>query len=84
MANRINEYGKYYLAEVVWRGKPYRLQLFFPYLNKPQRGDIQKQADKVYPGCRVYSYSESEYKIKQIPLFLALESERAKIDETLL
>jgi hypothetical protein len=73
MAARLNEYGKYYHVELVWRGRMYRVQIFFPKLNKPQRVDIQTQASKIYPGCRIISYLETD-KIEDVPAFLAFES----------
>lgn len=71
-AARLNEYGKYYYVELVWRGRPYRVQIFFPQLNKPQRQQIQKQANKIYPGARILSYVEAG-RTPDLPMLFALD-----------
>tara|TARA_B100001778_G_scaffold107001_1_gene87583 strand:+ start:452 stop:685 length:234 start_codon:yes stop_codon:yes gene_type:complete len=71
-AARLNEYGKYYYVELVWRGRPYRVQIFFPKLNKPQRQDIQKQAGKIYPGARIISYVEAS-RSNDLPMLFAID-----------
>ena len=71
-AARLNEYGKYYFVELVWRGRPYNVQIFFPQLRKPQRQEIKKQANKIYPGARIVSYVEAD-KNKELPMLFAIE-----------
>tara|TARA_Y100000996_G_scaffold308561_1_gene245258 strand:+ start:144 stop:377 length:234 start_codon:yes stop_codon:yes gene_type:complete len=71
-ASRLNEYGKYYYVELVWRGRMYRVQIFFPSLGKPQRQQIQKQANKIYPGARILSYVEAG-RSNDLPMLFALD-----------
>ncbi len=71
-AVRLNEYGKYYYVELVWRGRMYRVQIFFPSLQKPQRQEIQRQANKIYPGSRILSYVEAG-KTPELPMIYALD-----------
>ena len=74
MAARLNEYGKYYHVETLSGVEGCTAsRYFFPKLNKPQRVDIQTQASKIYPGCRIISYLETD-KIEDVPAFLAFES----------
>ena len=73
MASRLNEYGKYYYVELVWRGRMYRVQIFFPSLQKPQRLEIQKQANKIYPCARILSYVEAGI-TPDLPMLYALDT----------
>ena len=45
-------------VSLVWRGKYYTIQFFFPGLKKPTRADIQDNIQKVYPGAKVNAYYE--------------------------
>ena len=45
-------------VSLVWRGKYYTIQFFFPGLKKPSRAEIQDSIQKIYPGARVNAYYE--------------------------
>ena len=57
-----------------WFGvvETYRVQIFFPKLGKPQRQDIQKQANKIYPGARILSYVEAS-RSPDLPMLFAID-----------
>ena len=44
---------------VMWRGKYYGVQLFFPQIKLPNRREITDAANKVYPESKVITYSVS-------------------------
>jgi hypothetical protein len=46
---------------LTFRGKMYAIQMFFPSIVKPSRGEVQAQIEKVYPGGKVRSYDISDY-----------------------
>jgi len=48
-------------AVLLWRGKAYSLQMFFPSPKVPNRKEIQDELRKVYPGCNL-----TYYQIKQL------------------
>ena len=43
-------------VSLVWRGRYYTIQFFFPGLKKPSRAEIQDNIQKVYPGAKVNAY----------------------------
>ena len=45
-------------VSLVWRGRYYTPQIFFPSLKKPSRKDVNDSIQKVYPGARVNAYYE--------------------------
>ena len=45
-------------VSLVWRGRYYTIQFFFPGLKKPTRAEIQDSIQKVYPGAKVNAYYE--------------------------
>ncbi len=45
-------------VSLVWRGRYYNIQFFFPGLKKPSRAEIQDNIQKVYPGAKVNAYYE--------------------------
>ena len=45
-------------VSLVWRGRYYTIQFFFPGLKKPSRAEIQDSIQKIYPGARVNAYYE--------------------------
>jgi len=45
-------------VSLVWRGRYYTIQFFFPGLKKPTRAEIQDNIQKVYPGAKVNAYYE--------------------------
>ena len=44
---------------VLWRGRYYGLQMFFPQVKVPNRREIADAVDKVYPEAKVVTYSVS-------------------------
>ena len=61
MATRIpTMYGRYYVISLVWRGMQFTVPVYRASLSKMQRPQAQKICDKMYPGCRVLSYHESD------------------------
>ena len=45
-------------VSLVWRGRYYTIQFFFPGLKKPSRAEIQDSIQKIYPGAKVNAYYE--------------------------
>ncbi len=75
MASRIpTMYGRYYVLNVVWRGREYTANVFRSKLQKLQRPQAQKIADSIYPGSRVVSYHESDATDKTV--FMTSESKK--------
>jgi len=61
MATRIpTMYGRYYVISFVWRGRQMTFTAYRSSLSKMQRPQAQKLCDKMYPGCRVISFHESD------------------------
>ena len=61
MATRIpTMYGRYYVISLVWRGRQFTFTAYRATLSKMQRPQAQKLCDKMYPGCRVISFHESD------------------------
>jgi len=54
--------GNIILVNLNWRGKYYMMKMFFPHTTKPNRGEVQSQIEKVYPGAKVQSYQVSDIK----------------------
>jgi len=54
--------GNIILVNLNWRGKYYMMKIFFPHTTKPNRGEVQSQIEKVYPGAKVQSYQVSDIK----------------------
>jgi len=56
---------------LMWRAKYYNIQMFFPQLKIPNRREIADEANKVYPGCKVVTYSpcqiQSNVPVIQVP-----------------
>ena len=69
-------YGRYYVLTLVWRGREYTITVFRSKLQKLQRPQAQKIADKVYPGSRVIKYHESDP--TDSPVVLSTEGYRPK------
>ena len=53
-------YGRYYVISLVWRGRQFTFTAYRATLSKMQRPQAQKLCDKMYPGCRVISFHESD------------------------
>ena len=70
-------YGRYYVLTLVWRGREYTITVFRSKLQKPQRPQAQKIADKVYPGSRVIKYHESDP--TDSPVVLSTEGYKPKV-----
>ena len=47
---RIQEYGNVYTIIVLWRGKSYRLQIFFQGTQRPSKDEVKLEVEKIYPG----------------------------------
>ena len=61
MATRIpTMYGRYYVISFIWRGRQMTFTAYRASLSKMQRPQAQKLCDKMYPGCRVISFHESD------------------------
>ena len=61
MATRIpTMYGRYYVISFIWRGRQMTFTVYRANLSKMQRPQAQKICDKMYPGCRVISFHESD------------------------
>ena len=61
MATRIpTMYGRYYVISLIWRGRQFTFTAYRANLSKMQRPQAQKLCDKMYPGCRVISFHESD------------------------
>ena len=73
MATRIpTMYGRYYVISFIWRGRQMTFTAYRSSLSKMQRPQAQKLCDKMYPGCRVISFHESD--ATDGPVVLAMES----------
>jgi len=61
MATRIpTMYGRYYVISFIWRGRQMTFTAYRASLSRMQRPQAQKICDKMYPGCRVISFHESD------------------------
>ena len=61
MATRIHTmYGRYYVISFIWRGRQMTFTVYRANLSRMQRPQAQKLCDKMYPGCRVISFHESD------------------------
>ena len=61
MATRIpTMYGRYYVISFIWRGRQMTFTVYRASLSRMQRPQAQKICDKMYPGCRVISFHESD------------------------
>jgi hypothetical protein len=69
--------GNIIVAMVIWRGKTYTLQMFFPSGKRPTRTEVQDQVRKVYPDSRLTYFNIRDYEPGQ-PL---LQVEEAKVDK---
>ena len=50
---RYNEIGQTVVVHLMWRGKPYILQMFFPGAKFPTRQEITRQVEGIYPNAVV-------------------------------
>jgi len=53
--------GNIIVAMVIWRGKTYTLQMFFPSGKRPTRTEVQDQVRKVYPDSRLTYFNIRDY-----------------------
>ena len=73
MATRIpTMYGRYYVISFIWRGRQMTFTVYRANLSRMQRPQAQKLCDKMYPGCRVISFHESD--ATDGPVVLTMES----------
>jgi hypothetical protein len=48
--------GKIYLVDFLWRGKPTRVQMFFPSMKRPSPEDIKKQLNRTFKDSSLKKY----------------------------
>ncbi len=53
------QYGHNFSVTLMWRAKYYNIQMFFPQIRMPTRREISDEANKVYPNCKVITYTPS-------------------------
>jgi hypothetical protein len=53
------QYGHNFSVTLMWRAKYYNIQMFFPQIRMPNRREISDEANKVYPNCKVITYTPS-------------------------
>jgi len=53
------QYGHNFSVTLIWRAKYYNIQMFFPQIRMPNRREISDEANKVYPNCKVITYTPS-------------------------
>ena len=81
MATRIpTMYGRYYVISLVWRGRQFTFTAYRASLSKMQRPQAQKLCDKMYPGCRVLSFHESDATDGPVVLTMEEAPKGAKYD----
>ena len=54
------EYGNLLAVVVIWRGRSLMIKMFFPQATMPKREDVQREVQKVYPGCKVTQFRRTE------------------------
>jgi len=81
MATRIpTMYGRYYVISLIWRGRQFTFTAYRATLSKMQRPQAQKLCDKMYPGCRVISFHESDATDGPVVLTMEEAPKGAKYD----
>ena len=53
---RLQSTGNVFCIMLMWRGQPYRVQLFFSGGSRPSREEVKGEVDKLYPGAVVTHY----------------------------
>ena len=61
------EYGNLLAVVVIWRGKSLMIKMFFPQATMPKREDVQREVEKVYPGCKVTQFRRTELQSEYAP-----------------
>ena len=61
------EYGNLLAVVVIWRGKSLMIKMFFPQASMPKREDVQREVEKVYPGCKVTQFRRTELQSEYSP-----------------
>ena len=61
------EYGNLLAVIVIWRGKSLMIKMFFPQATMPKREDVQREVEKVYPGCKVTQFRRTELQSEYSP-----------------
>jgi len=56
---RLQSTGNVFSIMLMWRGKPYRLQLFFSGGQRPTREEVKNEIEKIYPGAILTHYYPS-------------------------
>lgn len=44
---------------LMWRGKYYSVRTFFPQVRMPSRQEVNNEMQKLYPGCRIVSFTQA-------------------------
>ena len=73
-------YGRYYVISLIWRGRQFTFTAYRASLSKMQRPQAQKLCDKMYPGCRVISFHESDATDGPVVLTMEEAPKGAKYD----
>ena len=63
-ATRIPDFqkvGNIFTVIAAWRGRNFKIKMFFPMVKRPSRTEVQDQIRKVYPGSRLVNYEISDY-----------------------
>ena len=53
---RLQSTGNVFCIMLMWRGQPYKVQLFFPGGSRPSREEVKGEVDKLYPGAVISHY----------------------------
>jgi len=56
-----SQVGNIIIVMLSWRGKGYRIKMFFPQVTKPTRKRVQDQIEKIYPGAKLRGYQVSDH-----------------------
>ena len=79
------EYGNLLAVVVIWRGKSLMIKMFFPQATMPKREDVQREVEKVYPGCKVTQFRRTELQSEYAPHndpILRVQKEEAECSAT--
>jgi hypothetical protein len=68
--------GQNMFITVSWRNRVYPMQLFFPQVKVPGRKEIELEAQKIYPGCKILTYRTSAFQ-PDMPI-IQIQNSRSK------
>ena len=78
------EYGNLLAVVVIWRGRSLMIKMFFPQATMPKREDVQREVQKVYPGCKVTQFRRTELPSETSPHndpILRVQKKRQNVQE---